>query len=29
VNEEVKPTIGTKVDKLRQLIAKQRKAGNV
>jgi len=29
VNDELNPTIGTKVDKLRQVIAEQRKAGKV
>jgi hypothetical protein len=29
VNDELKPTIGTKVDRFRQLIAEQRKAGKV
>ncbi len=29
VNDELKPTIGTKVDRYRQLIAEQRKAGKV
>src|SRR5450631_4042383 len=29
VNDEFKPTIGTKVDKLGQVIAEQRKAGKV